>query len=629
MLALRALAAATAIVACSTVAVEGATVAVAGGADLQAALNAANPGDVLMLAEGATFTGNFILPVKSGTSVITVRSGAADSVLPGTGVRVTPAYAWRLAKIQSSNTMPAIVTAPGAHHWRLQFLELPSTQLGYGEIVRIGEGAAPQTQLSQVPYEIELDRVYIHGHSLYGQKRGIALNGASVTIRNCYIAEIKAVGMDTQAIGGWNGPGPFTIENNYLEAAGENLLLGGSDPTIAGLITENVVFRYNYVTKPMSWRNAIIPAPQGVSASAVAGGGTLAAGTYVYSVLARRQVGGGTWGTSAPSTQVTATAGDLDAVSLTWTAVPDAAEYRVYGRNQFWTVTRPSLTDTGAAGTASPMPTAAGTTWQVKNLLELKNARHVTIEYNVFENNWASAQKGYGILFTPRNQDGTCPWCVVEDITFQFNEVRNVAGGVSILGYDSPNISAQTTTVVIRHNLFHGITKALGGSGWFLLIGDEPRDVTVDHNTVDFDGTTAVYAYGGPNTAPRQITGFRFVNNALRHNVYGINGAGSSYGTATLTAYFPGAVVQGNWLQGGLASRYPAGNLFAGTFEPAFVDVAAADYRVSVTSVLLGGALDGSNIGADIFTLTAGLRLANAGIAVTAPIRPAGLRVVR
>jgi hypothetical protein len=625
---LRALAAATTLVALSTVSLEGATISVPAGADLQAALNAAQPGDVLMLAAGATFTGNYILPVKTGASVITVRSAGASTDLPGTGVRMTPAYAARLAKIQSTNSVPAVVTAPGAHHWRLQLLEFPSTQLGYGEIVRIGEGAAPQTLLSQVPYEIELDRLYIHGSQLYGQKRGVALNGAGVTIHNCYISEIKGVGIDTQAIGGWNGPGPFTIENNYLEGAGENFLLGGSDPSIPGLVTEHVMFRYNYVSKPMAWRDAIIPAPEGVSATAVAGGGTLPAGTYSYRVLARRQVGGGTWGTSAPSALVTATVAAQGAVSISWTPVPDATEYRVYGRNQFWTVSRASFSDAGAAGTSAAMPTAPGTTWQVKNIFELKNARHVTIEYNIFENNWAQAQKGYAILFTPRNQDGTCPWCVVSDVTFQFNEVRNVGGAISVLGYDSPNVSAQTTTVVIRHNLFHGITKTLG-SGWFLLIGDEPRDVTVDHNTIDFDGTTAVYAYGGTDAAPRQIAGFRFVNNALRHNQYGINGAGAASGTATLTAYFPGAVVQGNWFQGGTASRYPSGNIFSGTFEAAFMDVFADDYRVSVNSVLLGGALDGTNIGADIFTLNAGLRLAGGGTAAAGPSRPAGLRVIR
>ncbi|MEP6918718.1 MAG: hypothetical protein ABJC89_23970, partial [Acidobacteriota bacterium] len=71
---------------------------------------------------------------------------------------------------------------------------------------------------------------------------------------NSYVSDIKAVGQDTQAIGGWNGPGPYTIENNYLEAAGENFILGGSDPAIHGLVTEDVVFRHNHLAKPEAWR---------------------------------------------------------------------------------------------------------------------------------------------------------------------------------------------------------------------------------------------------------------------------------------------------------------------------------------------------------------------------------------
>ena len=41
----------------------------------------------------------------------------------------------------------------------------------------------------------------------------IALNSASTEIINSYIADIKAVGADAQAIAGWNGPGPFVIAN--------------------------------------------------------------------------------------------------------------------------------------------------------------------------------------------------------------------------------------------------------------------------------------------------------------------------------------------------------------------------------------------------------------------------------
>ena len=46
----------------------GATITVNAGADLQAAINKALPGDTLLLAAGATFVGNFVLPVKSGAT---------------------------------------------------------------------------------------------------------------------------------------------------------------------------------------------------------------------------------------------------------------------------------------------------------------------------------------------------------------------------------------------------------------------------------------------------------------------------------------------------------------------------------------------------------------------------------
>ena len=119
-----------------------------------------------------------------------------------------------------------MLTAPGAHHWRLMLIEVVGN--GMGDLITLGDG--DQTSLTRVPHDLVLDRVYIHGDAAAGQKRGIALNSASTTITGSYISDIKAVGQDSQAICGWNGPGPFTITNNYLEAAGENMLFGGADP---------------------------------------------------------------------------------------------------------------------------------------------------------------------------------------------------------------------------------------------------------------------------------------------------------------------------------------------------------------------------------------------------------------
>jgi hypothetical protein len=604
---------------------DAATVTLRTGDNLQTALNNAQPGDTILLEPGAVFTGNFVLPVKSGTAFITI-STAPDARHPSAGARVTPAHSPALARIQSGTTMAALHTAAGAHHWRLRLIEFAPNRDGFGEIIQLGDGSSAQNQLSQVPYQIELDQLYIHGDPVKGQKRGVALNAASVTIRNSYIADVKGVGMDTQAIGGWNGPGPFTIENNYLEAAGENFMLGGADPSILNLVSENVVIRRNHFARPMAWRNAVVPTVTGVSATPQSGGG-LAAGTYTYEVIARVPVGGGAVARSAASAAVAAAAPAGGRIALAWTPVANATEY-YSGVSQYWIVTGPSFTDTGVAGTPGTTPSGAGSAWTVKNLLELKNARKVLIERNVFENHWAGAQAGYSIVFTPRNQNGACTWCVVEDVTFHQNIVRNVSGGINILGYDDLAPSQQTRGIRITHNLFAGVTQALGGNAWFLLIGNGPADITIDHNTIDADGTTLSYVYGPPSGGILPVYGYTFTNNAARHSLYGINGSDVSFGNAIIAAFFPNGVVTGNWLQGGSASRYPAGNYFSGTFASGFVNL-PSDYTASASGPLWGMATDGTNIGADIPALSAAVSGVDSGTPQLSLPAPSNLRVMK
>jgi hypothetical protein len=235
------------------------TIVVPAGGNLQAALNAAVPGDTILLQAGATFTGNFVLPAKPGgsTSYITIRSSAGDASLPPANTRMTPAYAAHLPKIKSPNGAPALATQAGAHHYRLMFLEFPSTYQGANGIITLGTASATQYSLAQVPYELILDRVYVHGDPVYGQRFGIALHSASTSVINSYVSEIKVSGQDSQAIGGMNGPGPFTIENNYLEASGENIMFGGGDPAIPNLVPSDIVIRRNHLSKPLSWRGSI------------------------------------------------------------------------------------------------------------------------------------------------------------------------------------------------------------------------------------------------------------------------------------------------------------------------------------------------------------------------------------
>ena len=106
----------------------GATLNVAAGGNLQAAIDAARPGDTIVLQAGATFNGPFRLRVKNGTTPIIIRSSSGDASLPAAGQRITPAAAPLLAKIRSTTAGAAMRTDPGATYWTLLFLEfLPSS----------------------------------------------------------------------------------------------------------------------------------------------------------------------------------------------------------------------------------------------------------------------------------------------------------------------------------------------------------------------------------------------------------------------------------------------------------------------------------------------------------------------
>ena len=232
------------------------TITVNAGDDLQAAIDRSLPGDTIVLQAGATFTGNFILPAKSGSQFVTIRTSAADAALPGATTRIDPSYAPLLPKLKSPNSLPALATDPGAHHYRLLGLEFQASPLGYYDMLDLGDGSSLQNTLAMVPHDLVVDRVYMHGDPVVGEKRAIGLNSASTAIVNCYISEIKAEGQDSQAIAGWNGPGPYTITNNYLEAAAENILFGGSDPAVPNLVPSNITISGNYITKQLAWRGS-------------------------------------------------------------------------------------------------------------------------------------------------------------------------------------------------------------------------------------------------------------------------------------------------------------------------------------------------------------------------------------
>jgi hypothetical protein len=219
------------------------------GSNLQQILNDAAPGDNVILEAGATFEGNHILPPKSAPITLT----SSRSAELATGVRVKPEQAGLMARLVTPNAAPALDVPPGARGLRAVGLELvnaPTTTDYSYSLVRLGDGdtAGPQKTLDSAPSGIEIDRCYLHPRDEQTHiQHGIILNSAQASVTNSHISGVKWPGVESHAVAGWNGPGPFTVENNYLEAAGINIIFGGARPAIPNLIPSDIHIRNNYL----------------------------------------------------------------------------------------------------------------------------------------------------------------------------------------------------------------------------------------------------------------------------------------------------------------------------------------------------------------------------------------------
>jgi hypothetical protein len=233
-------------------------VKVPAGANLQTYLNNAQPGDELLLAPGATFTGQFYLPNKGSSSQwIVIRTDVPDVTIGAPGTRMTPtrAASANLAKIMGNSMYGAMQTNLGANHYRFTGVEIGSAVTGdVNAIVRFGDATSAQNTTASIANNIVLDRVYIHASSSQSVRRCVLLNSATTAVIDSWLSECHSNYGDSQAIAGWNGPGPFLIQNNHLEAGHEVVLFGGGSATIQNQSPSDVTVRGNHIMRPASWK---------------------------------------------------------------------------------------------------------------------------------------------------------------------------------------------------------------------------------------------------------------------------------------------------------------------------------------------------------------------------------------
>jgi len=249
----------------------GSILTVNAGDDLQQAFNSAHCGDIVELQAGATFSGQFKVPAKNCdvNHWIIIRTSTPDSALPAEGQRVTPCYAGVaslqgrpqyscnnpqnvMAKIQMTTAGDGpIQFASGAHFYRLIGLEVtrPSGVSGPARLI-IGQGTSDH---------LVFDRSWFHGALQDETYDGISLNGmTNVAVVDSYFSDFHCISVDgnctdAHAIGGGlgnNQDGPFKIDDNFLEASGQGILLGGGAATKS---PSDITITNNHFWKPWQW----------------------------------------------------------------------------------------------------------------------------------------------------------------------------------------------------------------------------------------------------------------------------------------------------------------------------------------------------------------------------------------
>jgi hypothetical protein len=242
---------------------------------LQEAIDAAQCGDTLELQVGATFTGKFVFPAKNcdDSHWVIIRTSTPDSRLPPEGTRLTPCYAgiaslpgrpaFRcpspenvLAKLVFDNKggNGPVVFAAGAGHYR--FLGLEITRGIPGVVVR----SLMSLEKDATADHLIFDRIWVHGTAQDETTRGLQFGSSRyVAVVDSYFSDFHCIARsgsctDSQAIGGGNGEhpmGPYKIVNNFLEAAGENVIFGGGHSTMT---PADIEIRRNHMFKPLTWK---------------------------------------------------------------------------------------------------------------------------------------------------------------------------------------------------------------------------------------------------------------------------------------------------------------------------------------------------------------------------------------
>jgi hypothetical protein len=240
----------------------------------------------------------------------------------------------------------------------------------------------------------------------------------------------------------------------------------------------------------------------------------------------------------------------------------------------------------------------------------LKSAQRVLIEGNTLENSWLWP----AFVTDAFDQDHTAPWSIVQDVTFQHNEIKNSAAVYQAWAGNAPVKRVKifnNNATGIRYKIYDKAGSSYATGTFFYLINAE--DVWIEHNTAQpLDRGTGQLEF---KTSNPRLT--------IKNNVFGYGHGGflvTGFWTnedAAILASAPDAVIEKNAFinLGDAVASAPAipyhpsrwnkvGWILPGTAAASGLN---PDGTLKGGGPLKGAATDGTDLGVDFAALGAAL----------------------
>lgn len=476
------------------------TIVVPDGGDFQAAINASQLGDTIVLAEGGVYdTANgYVLPDKgAGSNFILITTSNVSSIpaalktYPNSYTRITTAMAAKMPKLITSSTLglPVIYLKFAAHHYKFVGVEFANRDVGvvHTRLFATGYDGYERT-INDYAHDITLDQCFIHpaeengdpasNYHLRTVEKGIIFNGNGLTVTNTAIQGFTGwnkytygglapggLRLDTNAILIGQGLGPIDLENNLLEGQANNMFVGGS-----GGMTPNTATATNITQTSATLSQAA----------------NLKVGDFIaiHDSNLTDPLGASAWANG----QITAITGN----NITYTHL--TTKYKSQNDNGYLPVKDGELPSSGETvqwngyilenvtikRNIIPKPHL----WYAdmgpqKGNMEFKFIRHVLVDGNLFPG------AANGMVLTPRNQAGDTPWAEVSYVTISNNwwqESGNQQVALSLSDNERQSIQSHDITIVNNLATYPGGQEKFTSYA-FSQIG-RGSNVSYIHNTI-------------------------------------------------------------------------------------------------------------------------------------------------